>query len=102
MRSRPDARGKDYSWCIINIVTKWTVSDGMVVISFDTPDAVQDIFLAGELNDMPASWLSDPYWPHLFFLDQFLDLQDKAVWAIRDRVRATEEVSRHPSTKSKI
>jgi hypothetical protein len=97
MLPKPDARGKDYRWCIINIVTKWTIPDGMVVISFDTPDAVQDHLLAGKLNDLPASWLSDPYWPHLFFFDQFLGLQDGAVWAIRDRVRETEEVSRLPN-----
>jgi hypothetical protein len=86
--------GKDYYWCIINIITRWILPDKMVVISFDTPADIKVHFRDQKLKSLQASWLLDPYWPHLLFLEQLLSIQDIAVWSIRDRVRNIEDVSK--------
>jgi hypothetical protein len=90
----PLPSGKDYEWCIITIVTKWTVTGDLVVLCLDLPSGMREKLIEKQLIELPPAVSLDPYWPQLLLVEQFLDKQDDAVWSIRNRVRGIEDVSK--------
>jgi hypothetical protein len=90
----PLPSGKDYEWCIITIVTKWTVTGDLIVLCLDLPSDIRKTLTEKQLIKLPITVSLDPYWPQLLLVEQFLDKQDEAVWSIRNRVRDIEDVSK--------
>jgi hypothetical protein len=92
--NHPLPSGKDYEWCIITIVTKWTVKGDLFVLCLDLPSGMREKLVEKQLIELPTAVSLDPYWPQLLLVEQFLGKQDDAVWSIRDRVRDIEDVSK--------
>ncbi|KAF3771368.1 hypothetical protein M406DRAFT_230562, partial [Cryphonectria parasitica EP155] len=81
----------DYKWLKIDIFTRWLRSAGhTVILLFDIQQAVLDqlLLLIGSIG---AGCLDDPFWAYSPVLEAVLGLEDSAVWAVRDQVRAIEK-----------
>ncbi|KAH9892131.1 hypothetical protein F4778DRAFT_326249 [Xylariomycetidae sp. FL2044] len=79
-----------YEWLKINIFTQWVASRKQsVVVLFDitTPVAHR---LIKSLKDIEISQVVDPFWAYVKVADELTRLQDGAIWAVRDQVRAIE------------
>jgi hypothetical protein len=84
---------KDYEWYKINIFTRWLPNGTTNIMIFDLKHIIKSRFPDVILSDFDPEALQDPYWFHLRIFEQLVHLQDEAVWAIRDQVRAIELVS---------
>ncbi len=83
----------DYKWVKFNIFTVWLpFTEQTVVLLFDAPadltDRIQCRLLGGG-ND--AARRSSPLWMYSQLVEEFVGLQESAVWKIRNLVRATEK-----------
>jgi hypothetical protein len=88
-----DADQKDYVWYKINLFTRWLPNGTTNILIFDLKSVIKSKFPNDILDDFDDEVLRDPYWFHLRVFEQLVHLQDEAVWAIRDQVRAAELVS---------
>ncbi|KAI1116609.1 hypothetical protein F5Y14DRAFT_48744 [Nemania sp. NC0429] len=81
-----------YHWYKLNAFIRWNKSTHQtIVISFDTPPVIATRFL--ELVAAPGdntAWRC-PMWFYPHLVGEVARLQELAVWAIRDRVRAVEK-----------
>jgi hypothetical protein len=84
--------GKDYVWYKFNVFTRWVPDYGSVVLIFDPLDRIRRRMLVPIFDDVSAAALRDPFLPHIRMMDELVQLQDVAVWAVRDRIRQTEKV----------
>jgi hypothetical protein len=85
--------GKDYYWNKIHAFTRWKPGGKTDILIFNARDTFKTRFPIPILNELDQRSLQDPYWIHVYILEEFVQLQDAAVWAIRDKVRETELVS---------
>ncbi|KAI1121220.1 hypothetical protein F5Y10DRAFT_256733 [Nemania abortiva] len=83
--------GDDYHWDKLNVFIRWNKSTHQtIVLSFDTPKTVVSRFK--ELLATPdPSTLKFPFWFYPHLLNELARLQERAVWAVRDKVRAVEK-----------
>lgn len=81
----------DYGWYKLNVFTAWRrhARQTMVVV-FDIPPSAKEAILHRLLRGLHVELLGDPFWMYARLLEEVVSLQDRAVWAVRDRVRATE------------
>lgn len=92
---------KDYIWLKHNIFIRWIAATNQtVMLFFDPKPAVKERLLASQLYQMERSACSDPYWIHTILLEELLELQDSAVWSIRNLVRQTEFIAVLPALRS--
>ncbi|KAI0204124.1 hypothetical protein F4808DRAFT_369536 [Astrocystis sublimbata] len=83
--------GDKYRWYKLNVFIRWNKSTHQTtVLAFDTLPLVASRFL-DRLATPDDDNLDCPFWffPHL--LGEVARIQERAVWAIRDRVRAVEK-----------
>lgn len=84
-----------FSWLKFNIYTRWeTVTKHTFLVVFDpVPSLKEEILSSFAIPERTANQpddLEDPYWVHVQILEHVIRLQDAAVWAVRDLVRAVE------------
>jgi Mg2+ and Co2+ transporter CorA len=81
----------DYGWYKLNVFTAWHRHTGRTMVSvFDAPPSAKEVILHRLLCGLHVELLGDPFWMYARLVEEVVSLQDRAVWAIRDRVRATE------------
>ncbi|KAI0455726.1 hypothetical protein F5B21DRAFT_179893 [Xylaria acuta] len=83
--------GAKYRWYKLNIFIRWNRSTHRtVVLAFDTPPVIASRFM--ELLATPdIDSLRCPFWFYPHLLSEVARIQESAVWAIRDQVRAVEK-----------
>ncbi|KAJ5355254.1 uncharacterized protein N7496_012466 [Penicillium cataractarum] len=80
---------KVYVWSKFNIFTRWiSETKQTAILIFDTEDHTPHPFV----NLSPeAHLLGDPFWVYPYILNSISNLEEKAVWAIRDQIRPIEK-----------
>ncbi|KAI0445830.1 hypothetical protein F4803DRAFT_109633 [Xylaria telfairii] len=90
--------GEKYLWYKLNVFINWNRSTHQTaILSFDTHPAVASEFKKS-LATPDAHSLEYPFWFYPHLLSEVARLQESAVWAIRDRVRAVEK---QPTSRSR-
>ncbi|KAI1823965.1 hypothetical protein F4861DRAFT_283028 [Xylaria intraflava] len=80
-----------YRWYKLNVFIRWDRSrQQTIVITFDTHSDIARRFLESLENPDPDS-LHCPFWFYPCLLNEVARIQESAVWAIRDQVRAVEK-----------
>ncbi|OQD79875.1 hypothetical protein PENANT_c042G11221 [Penicillium antarcticum] len=80
----------DYEWDKINVFTRWVASTKQtIVIIFDPKPSIQE-GLVKSLLSFDSNTLDDIYWPYPIILDSVANLEEIAVWGIRNQVRDIE------------
>ncbi|RYC61689.1 hypothetical protein CHU98_g4516 [Xylaria longipes] len=83
--------GAKYCWYKLNIFIRWNKSTHQtVILAFDTPPVIASRFMES-LATPDADSREDPFWFYPHLLSEVARIQESAVWAIRDRVRAVEK-----------
>lgn len=94
---------KDYTWYKFNVFTRWVAATRQTIaIIFDPRPQIKDRLPEFLFQAYPKSGAADPFELHRYFLEELADLQDKAVWGIRDLVRNTEINRNMPSEARKV
>ncbi|CAI7607126.1 unnamed protein product [Penicillium glandicola] len=79
-----------YEWNKLNIFTRWIPSTKQtIVLLFDPQSPIKQLVPDSLLNP-DITLLDNPYWVYSKALESIAQLEETAVWAIRDRVRAIE------------
>ncbi|KAI0468833.1 hypothetical protein F4859DRAFT_184323 [Xylaria cf. heliscus] len=80
-----------YRWYKLNIFVRWDRSTNRtILLAFETPPVVASRFM--ELLATPdTDSLRYPFWFYPHVLSEVARIQESAVWAIRDQVRAVEK-----------
>lgn len=78
----------DYEWSKINMFTQWRCSTNQTALLFFDPTKQVDHKITGLEPD--PSCFQDPFWIYTHIMDEVSNLQDSAVWAIRNQVRGIE------------
>ncbi|RYP48253.1 hypothetical protein DL769_011224 [Monosporascus sp. CRB-8-3] len=87
-----------YQWYKMNIFIRWLASTRQtIILAFDTQSPIAERIPYSLQNPDPACF-GDPFWVYARLTADVVDLQDTAVWAIRNRVRAIE-TERKPEGK---
>ncbi|KAJ6026555.1 uncharacterized protein N7446_004844 [Penicillium canescens] len=82
-----------YDWIKLNVFTRWVPSTNQTfLLLFDAIMPVRKSFLQ-TLSKLTLSGLSIPFWPYSHVLEIVADLQESAVWAIRNQ--RLHEIARH-------
>lgn len=76
----------NYEWSQIRIFTRWQSNPNQTAILLFDP--TERIVHTPEPN---PTHLKDPFWIYAHILDEIVQLQDSAVWAIRDQIRPIEK-----------
>ncbi|KAK1994297.1 hypothetical protein LX36DRAFT_584604 [Colletotrichum falcatum] len=101
-----------YEWFKLNVFTRWLPErQQTILIIFDLRSPAASC-MTRVPKDEPdplftepdPSYFIDPYWIYIQLLEKVVTMQDAAVWAVRDTVRATEKqrdvnVSGEPTPK---
>lgn len=78
-----------YQWYKINVFTRWIPSTKQTMIAiFDAPTPVLERIPA--LLDPDPTRASDPFWVYAGLAAEVARLEESAVWAVRNHVRAIE------------
>ncbi|KAM0352332.1 hypothetical protein ACHAPU_001997 [Fusarium lateritium] len=96
--------GDDHNWHKFNIFTRWVAaSQQTFLLVFEAPKQLRlrSRFPEPLLKDSHKDALGDPFWFYPRLFEELSFLQDKAVWAVRDCVRAIEkqDLTKKPSPK---
>ncbi|KAF5656570.1 hypothetical protein FHETE_10938 [Fusarium heterosporum] len=86
--------GNKHNWHKFNIFTHWVaVSQQTFLLVFEAPKQLRlrSRFPEPLLKDSHKDALSDPFWFYPRLFEELCFLQDNAVWAVRDCVRAIEK-----------
>ncbi|RYP81629.1 hypothetical protein DL770_005837 [Monosporascus sp. CRB-9-2] len=79
-----------YQWYKMNIFIRWLAPTRQtIILAFDTQSPIADR-IPGSLQDPDPNCIGDPFWVYARLAADLVDLQDSAVWAIRNQVRAIE------------
>ncbi|RYP25337.1 hypothetical protein DL767_008432 [Monosporascus sp. MG133] len=79
-----------YRWYKMNIFIRWLApTKQTIILAFDTRSPITER-IPGSLQDPGSNSLGDPFWVYARLAADLVDLQDSAVWAIRNKVRAIE------------
>lgn len=80
----------DYRWLKIDVLTRWLAfTKQTTILLFDIQEAILEQLLES-IDNTDTSYLDDPFWIYAALLQAVVCLQDAAVWAVRDQVRAVE------------
>ena len=91
----------NYEWYKLNVFTRWLFSSKQtILIIFDPPTPIENGLLNLLLDESDSKHLGDPFWIYAPLLEEIVRLQDQAVWAIRNQIRAMERQG-IPTTKPK-
>ena len=78
-----------YEWNKINVFTRWIpTSKQIVIILFNSKPPLARRTLESLKNSI---LLHDPFWVYTSICDEVVRLQNKSVWAIRDKIRNVEK-----------
>lgn len=93
---------EDYYWNKLNVFTRWVEATKQTFIlvfdpKFDPKPSIGDL-VKDSLLGFDHALLGDPYWPYPTLFDIVANLQESAVWLIRDQVRAIEKDLPEPGT----
>ncbi|KAB5511384.1 hypothetical protein GE09DRAFT_690473 [Coniochaeta sp. 2T2.1] len=84
-------QAKPYQWVKLNIFARWLpAGTRVVVLVFDADPHMADRIPRLLLGELDEGELADLFWIYPRLLQEVVRLQDEAVWAIRDQVRAAE------------
>ncbi|KAI2635287.1 hypothetical protein GGS21DRAFT_74382 [Xylaria nigripes] len=87
--------GDKYNWYKLNVYMRWDrTARQTMVLCFDTPKFVQASFLHQLQNPNPET-LSSPFWFYPYLVGEVVQIQESAVWAVRDKIRAVETEAPH-------
>jgi Mg2+ and Co2+ transporter CorA len=79
---------QNYVWSKFNIFTRWiSETKQTAILIFDTDDHTPHPF---ENLTPEEHLLGDPFWIYPYILNSISDLEENAVWAIRDQIRPIE------------
>ncbi|KAI0110212.1 hypothetical protein F4814DRAFT_426228 [Daldinia grandis] len=79
-----------YQWHKMNIFIRWLApTKQTIILAFDTRSPIVER-IPDSLQNPDSSCLGDPFWVYARLASDVVDLQDSAVWAIRNQVRAIE------------
>lgn len=79
-----------YEWNKLNIFTRWVASTSQtLVLLFDPNSPIRETILES-LSKPNVIQLGIPFWVYSKILESVAHLEESAVWAIRNRVRAIE------------
>lgn len=85
-QSKTLSSDKVYDWAKINVFTRWISSNNQTgILVFDPADPRPFEDLAPETH-----LLVDPFWIYPYILNLVSDLEERAVWAIRNQIRPIE------------
>lgn len=88
-RTKKMNNDRDYCWSKFNTFTRWISETNQTgILIFDTQKHTPHPFttLTPETH-----LLGDPFWVYPYILDSVSDLEEQAVWAIRDQIRPIEK-----------
>ncbi|KAJ5604296.1 hypothetical protein N7537_007252 [Penicillium hordei] len=82
-----------YEWIKLNIFTRWVASvNRTFLLLFDPALCIQESILQSLSNSpLSHSQLRIPFWPYSHVFEIIAYLEEAAVWAIRNQVRAIEK-----------
>ncbi|KAH8803023.1 hypothetical protein F5884DRAFT_804184 [Xylogone sp. PMI_703] len=88
----------EHEWYKINIFTLWVPATEQpntkgetTIIVFDAPHPIRPKIPSPLLNIPDPAHLNDPFWMYPSLAEELVNLQDEAVWKIRNHVRAMEK-----------
>ncbi|CAG8418485.1 unnamed protein product [Penicillium salamii] len=81
----------DYHWDKLNVFTRWIASTKQTIVVLFDPNAPIRKLVPQSLLKFNPTLLGDPYWAYPTILDTVANLQESAVWLIRDQVRSIEK-----------
>ncbi|KAJ5885455.1 hypothetical protein N7495_009965 [Penicillium taxi] len=81
----------NYEWITLNIFTRWIPSlNQTFLLIFDLAKVHWEPMLQS-ISKPVKSYLGIPFWPYSHVLEILVSIEESAVWAIRDQVRAFEK-----------
>ncbi|KAH8585403.1 hypothetical protein B0O99DRAFT_657316 [Bisporella sp. PMI_857] len=91
----------NYDWYKLNVFTRWLSSSSQtILLVFDAPPLIAERLPSLFLDEIDVENFGDPFWIYTLLVEEVVRLQDQAVWAVRNQVRAMEN-ERTPATKPK-
>jgi hypothetical protein len=82
----------EYDWYYLNAFTRWIQSSKQTVILLADPNPlVTQRIESTFLGQMIEKRLGEPFWMYTWLVEEVVNLQDRAVWNIRDLLRETEK-----------
>ena len=88
----PTRDQKDYEWVKLNVFTRWnSATKKTIVVAFDAKPTVQQRLRNLQPNGADVTCLGNPFFIHTLLVEVVVDLQEDAVWKIRNSVRRVEE-----------
>ncbi|RJE21848.1 hypothetical protein PHISCL_05799 [Aspergillus sclerotialis] len=78
-----------YEWSKFNIFTRWLSTNQTAILIFD-PRHNNTHYPFSDFLEPDITLLSDPFWVYILVIEEVARLQESAVWAIRNQVRAME------------
>ncbi|KAK8066569.1 hypothetical protein PG997_013316 [Apiospora hydei] len=80
-----------YEWLKVNIFTHWVASSNQLsVLVFDAHPSLSER-IATSFPPLETEYRRDPFWAYTKLMDEVVRIEDVAVMAIRDYVRAVEK-----------
>ncbi|KAJ5404841.1 hypothetical protein N7465_006125 [Penicillium sp. CMV-2018d] len=82
-----------YDWIKLNVFTRWVASANQTfLLLFDPALSTRELILQSLSNSLLShSELRIPFWPYSHVFEIIAHLEEAAVWAIRNQVRAIEK-----------
>lgn len=87
LQSKTCSSANVYNWAKINVFTRWISAKKQTgILVFDPADPLPFKDLAPQTH-----LLGDPFWVYPYILNLVSDLEERAVWAIRNQIRPIEK-----------
>ncbi|KAH8900100.1 hypothetical protein GQ53DRAFT_836061 [Thozetella sp. PMI_491] len=81
-----------YHWTEVEVYTLWIASSAQaIILLFEPRPPIAQRIQVRLLERVNSEYLSSPFWMYSSILEEVIHLEDQAVWAIRNMVRATEQ-----------
>ncbi|SPO06915.1 uncharacterized protein DNG_09609 [Cephalotrichum gorgonifer] len=81
-----------YEWYKLNVFATWDRATGRTaVLVFDLPLSAARRIRHQLLDGLDEEWVRDPFWMYVRLVEEVVERQDRAVWAVRDWVRTIEK-----------
>lgn len=84
--------GKDYLWERTRFAAKWVNAKQNVVIFFELPSRKESDLVDARMLNKFLEYTADPFWIHALVAQEVVNLQEKSVWGVRDKIRRIETV----------
>ncbi|KAH8811199.1 hypothetical protein F5884DRAFT_781458 [Xylogone sp. PMI_703] len=84
----------EHEWYKLNIFTLWIpIKRKTTMLIFDAPQPVRTKIPTPIFDSPDPAHLGDPFWMYPLLAEEVVNLQDEAVWTIRNHVRTMEKTA---------